>query len=447
MTRPVYTRVMRMLLALVVVSIPSLAVAGPKLTLDQVIAKAVANPRVQMAESDRDSAAARVDEADAARLPRLKLTAFATISPEIHCLDAACDMTSPTNFAFRFSGLFAGAQLDVTQPLYTFGKIDHARAAARAGLDAQNALADEAAGDAVSDAARAYWSLKLTRELGAMLDDGIEQIEGAQKHFAENKSVTIQDRQRVAVLLANAKAQRADAAQGEAQALAGLRAITNTASADVDDAELAAVEHPLPGSKDLAVERRPQRIAAKSGATAADELLAMEQAYYFPDIALVGSALISSAQGADDPPSVFANDPFNRVGAGLVLGMAWTLEPWNVKARADRARAEAHKMHAQAELADLGARYDADTALGEAAAAHDKVAATADGEKAARTWLASVLQNEAVGTAESRDLVDAYVAWFQLRAQWATAVVGWNVAVVRLARATGEFRAGPARLR
>ena len=55
----------------------------PKLTLDQVIAKAIANPRVQMANGDRDAAAARVDEADAARLPRLKATAFGTISPEI----------------------------------------------------------------------------------------------------------------------------------------------------------------------------------------------------------------------------------------------------------------------------------------------------------------------------------------------------------------------------
>jgi len=431
--------------------VPRLVAADPpaatKLTLDQVIAKAVANPRVQMSEGDRDAASARVDEADAARLPRVKVTAFTTISPEIHCDDPVCDKTSPTKFAFRFSGLFAGAEIDLTQPLYTFGKIEHARKAARAGLDAQMALADEAAGDAVSDGAKAYWSLKLTRELGGMLDDGIEQIEDAKKHFEENKGITIADRQRVAVLLAQAKAQRADAAQGEAQALAGLRAITGLTSADIDDVELAAVDKKLPGAHDLAIERRPQSVAAKSGATAADELAALEEANYFPDIALVGSALASGAQGVDLPPSVFANNPYNRYGAGLVLGLQWTLEPWNVKARADRARAEAHKMHAQSELADLGARYDADTALGEAAAAHDKVTATAEGEKAARTWLASVLQNEAIGTAESRDLVDAYVAWFQLRAQWATAVVGWNVAVVRLGRATGEFKAGPARPR
>ena len=43
---------------------------------------------------------------------------------------------------------------------------------------------------------------------------------------------------------------------------------------------------------------------------------------------------------------------------------------------------------------------------------------------------------------KSKDLADAYVAWFQIRAQWAQAVFQWNVAVVRLDRAAGEFHAG-----
>ncbi|HEX8114123.1 MAG TPA: hypothetical protein VF516_40610, partial [Kofleriaceae bacterium] len=64
----------------------SAAEAAPKLTLDQVIARALANPRAQAAESDTAGAEARVEEADAARLPRGKVTAFGTISPEIHCV-------------------------------------------------------------------------------------------------------------------------------------------------------------------------------------------------------------------------------------------------------------------------------------------------------------------------------------------------------------------------
>ncbi len=437
-------------LVLALALVPQLAFAeAPKLTLDQVIAKAVANPRVQMATSDRDAAAARVSEADAARLPRLKATAFGTISPEIECNDPACTSTRPKNFEWDFQGLFGGAQLDLTQPLFTFGKIAHARRAARAGLDAQNALADEAAGDAAADAAKAYWGLKLARELGYMLEDGIDEIGKAQANLDTREDVSIQDRQRVAVLLAEAKAQRADASQAEAQALAGLRAITATADADIDESELAPIDHTLATADQIAAlsAKRPQSMAAKSGATAADELAAFQAAHYFPDLALVGQAFIARAQGVTDAPSVFYNDPFNRAGAGVVLALQWQLEPWSVKAKTERARAEAHKARAQSQLAEIGARYDAATAASEATAAKAKVDATIEGEKAARAWLASVLQNEAVGTAEAKDLADAYIAWFQMKARWAQSVFQWNVAVVRLGRATGEFRAGPNRPR
>src|SRR5690606_18687466 len=116
-----------------------------------------------------------------------------------------------------------------------------------------------------------YWGLKLARELGYMLDDGIDEIMKAQARFDERTDVSVQDRQRVAVLLAEAKAQRADAASAEAQALAGLRALTGIPDVDIDDEELAPVAHTLP-SPDEAAEfaaKRPQNIAAKWGAIAA----------------------------------------------------------------------------------------------------------------------------------------------------------------------------------
>lgn len=432
---------------LVLSSLVSAAAAAPKLTLEQVIAKALASPRAQMAEGDRAAAAARVDEADSAWFPKAKLTAFVTASPEIRCVDKACETTTPQNFAFRFSGLFGSAQLDITQPLFTFGKITHAKGAARDGLDAQRALADEAAGDLAVDAARAYWGVKTARELGGMLDDGIDEIAKALADLEDRAGkgkgkpdASIQDRQRVAVLVAEAKVQRADALQAELEALSGLRALTGVPDADLDDAELAAIDRKIPSR--AASDHRPQAVAARTGAHAADELAEMAESQYFPDIAVVASGVIARAQGADDPPSVFANDPYNRTGAGAVLGLQWTIEPWTVAARVARARADARKAHAQSELAQLGARYDADNALADATAAHDKVDAASQGEKAARTWLASVLQAEAIGAAESRDLADAYIAWFQMRARWAQAVFQWNVAVVRLDRASGEFHAG-----
>jgi outer membrane protein TolC len=366
---------------------------------------------------------------------------FGTASPEIRCLDPQCTETDPTNFAFRYKGVWGGAFLDLTQPVYKFGA-SNGFAAARAGVDAQRHLADEAAGDLAVDAARAYWGVKLARELDYMLEDGIEEIGKAVERMEERTgkdAPTQQDRQRVAVLLAEAKMQRAEAAAGERQALAGLRALTGIADADVDEAPLAPLERALAANATGA--NRPQARAAHQGAIAADELVAFARGYYFPDLAVVGRAFYARAQGVDDPPSAFANDPYNRSGVEFALVLNWTLEPWSVHARVVRARAEARRAHALDELAASGAKYDAETVLGEAEGAKVKLDAAAEGEKAARAWVVSLLQADAVGTAEAKDLADAYIAWFRMRAQWVQSAYQWNVALARVGRANGEFRA------
>lgn len=435
-------RTLALALFALVLCTPAVIAAPRKLTLDETIAKALAGPRARMARGEAETAEAQLGEAKALRFPRIKGRLFGTASPDIDCLDAECTRTDPQNFAFRYEGLWGGADLELTQPVYTFGKANHGFAAAKAGVEAKRLLADEAAGDIAVDAARAYWGVKLARELRYMLEDGIEEIGKAIERMEArtgSDAPTPQERQRVAVLLAEAKIQRAEAAAAERQALAGLRALTGVRDADVDDAPLAPIDYELPAEASGA--GRPQARAAQQGAVAADELVEFQRRYYFPDIALAGRAFVARAQGVDDPPSVFAYDPYNRSGAELALVLNWTLEPWSVHARVVRAEAEARRAHALKDLAASGARYDAETVLGQAEAAKIKLDASAEGEQAGRAWVVSLLQADAVGAVEAKELADAYIAWFRMRASWAQSAFQWNVAVVRLGRANGAYRA------
>ena len=61
------------------------------------------------------------------------------------------------------------------------------------------------------------------------------------------------------------------------------------------------------------------------------------------------------------------------------------------------------------------------------------------GEKSARGWVASVLQADAVGTASSKDLADAYLAYFTLHSRVLQSAYEWNVALAALSRATGTL--------
>lgn len=443
-----------LLAALACVVTPAHAEEAPvALTLEELIARAHASSRARMARADTDIARARRAEAVAARLPRITATTFVAPSPDIDCLDPDCTRTDPEDFEIRLSGVAGGGTVQVTQPLFTFGKLSAIREAAQAGVQAQRALEDEVAGDLAVEAARAYWGLKLARELVTMLEDGIAEIEGARERLLERLAegsgeVTIQDRQRVETLLAEARVQLADARAAAATALAGVRAIAGDDRADLDDAPLAPVALALGDEAATVADARadrPQVRAAAAGARAAEHLVDYEASHYWPDLAVVGSVGITRAQGVDEAPSAVYTEPFNQTSGALALVLRWNLEPWTTRAKVARARAAARKADDLRELAETGATLDARTAWAEAEQAQARLAAASDGETAARAWLASVLQADAIGTAETRDLADAYIAWFQMQARLAMATFTWNVATVRLARATGEFTAAPGR--
>ena len=52
-----------------------------------------------------------------------------------------------------------------------------------------------------------------------------------------------------------------------------------------------------------------------------------------------------------------------------------------------------------------------------------------------------MLQASALGTVEAKDLADAMIGYFTVRARYLTAVYEWDVAIVRLMRATGAVAA------
>ena len=154
---------------------------------------------------------------------------------------------------------------------------------------------------------------------------------------------------------------------------------------------------------------------------------------------MVGGASIARAQGVDDPPSAFANDPFNATRAELALALRWNIEPAMQAARVDRTRAELTRGQELARAARVGVEFAVRDAYNRAEQAAARLEAARLGEKSARGWVASVLQADAVGTASSRDLADAYLAYFTLHSRVLQSAYEWNVALAALARATGEL--------
>jgi outer membrane protein TolC len=424
----------------------SAASAAPRrLTLTEAIALARANPAARAAVAAHRAALAQVDEARGARWPRIQLVSFLAPSPEIRCDDAACTRTTPVNVAPDVAGIFAGARLDILQPLYTFGKIDAAIAGTSEAAQMSEALADGVKGDMAVEATRAYYGVALARELGLMLDDGAEQIAKGKQTLSErlekgDPEVTVQDRLRIEAFETDVLVRRSESREKEATALEGLRALVGDREADLVEGSLAPLERDLGDVKaqwQRAQTGSPEMRAAGHGVAALGQRVQLEKARWLPDLALIAGVSVARAQGVDEPPSAFANDPFNATQAEIAAVLRWSVEPAAQAARVARARAEEERGNALRAGAQAASEFAVRDAYNRAVQAGARLTAARQGEKSARGWVTSVLQADSVGAASARDLADAYLAYFTLRGRVLQSIYEWNLAVTALERATG----------
>ncbi len=426
---------------------PALAEAAPlRLSLAEAIRRARENPLARAARQQEHAAAARAAEARGARWPRLTLNAFVAPSPEIECVNADCTRTSPDEIAPSIGGVFGGARLELAQPLYTFGKLDSAIAAAGYATNVQAALADGVTEDVALETARAYFGVRYAREIEAMLIDGAEQVRKAEETLSErlqkgDPEVTVPDRLRLSTFAAEIQVRLSQAREKGGIALAGLRGLVGDAEADTEQEPFEAVEIELTRVDShlaRARERRAEWRAARAGVQALGARTKLEQARFWPDLLGVGAVSFTRATSVDDPPSAFANDPFNAERAEVALLLRWTFDvaQW---ARVDGARAEQARGGALLEAAEAQAEFKVQEAYQQAREARARLEAARLGERSARGWVASVAQADAVGVVSARDFADAYLAYFTLRSRTLESVYEWNFAIAALGRATGTL--------
>jgi outer membrane protein TolC len=439
-------------LAVVTTLASGFAAAEPaRLSLRAAIELARKNPLVNAALARNRAAEARLDEARGARFPRLVVTSFIAPSPEIECEDSACTRTSPRDPLPNVRGLFGGARAELFQPIYTFGKIDAGIDASASAVRATGALAQGVQRDVSTDTARAYFGVQLSRELAAMLEEGQRQIERGRRLLAErleqgDPEVTIQDRLRLETFQAEIATRLSEAHESEATSLFALRALVGNPQADTESSPFAALSF-QPDRAETYTERarthRPELRAAKEGALALESVERLERARFMPDLLATAGVNWARAAGVDDPPSAFANDPFNTTTAHVALLLRWTLDPVSQAARLAAADAEVARARALVTAAGQAATFAVLQAHTRVVEAHKRLEAAVGGERSARGWVLSVLQADALGTASARDLADAYLAYFTLRGRVLQSTFDFNLAVVVLRGAIGEFPLPP----
>jgi len=423
----------------------------PALSLVELLRAATqASPLVSAARHDIEAADAERQAMRGHMLPTIGASMLAGPTPTAHG-DPTTTSTPVNDYGYVIDhlGPFFRAELSITQPLYTFGKVSLAEQALHELVDVRRAQATTAKWEVVTQVKSVYYGLLLVGDLVALTDEVQGYVDQAKTYLeqrlaSDGGDVTPIDRAKLATYEAELKTQRIDLVRRRAtlnDALRRLAGLAARGSISLAERELVPVHAPKLDEAAVlegAASTHSELGAAAAGVRALAARRDAVRARLWPDLFVAGRARYGVAPNRDRQTSPFAKDDFNFFDAGVAVGLRYDWPTGVTGAEIALADAQLAALEDKRQALAERVAHDVAAALDDWRAAGDKLEATKEGYKASRTWSVFARNGFELGTVSARDLIDALGAFVKVRFAFSTLTFEYNVAVARLSQTAGH---------
>ncbi len=362
--------------------------------------------------------------------------------------DARGDLLNPETSAEDFSelGPFTRLDLELLQPLYTFGRLSNLIKAASHGVAATEWKLKAKKNDLVSRVTTLYYGILVAQHSQKLLEEGettLNDVERKLNDRIRKGDATLTDRYRLGVARAELAQRRNELDETHHLAIATLKTtlglapeqslsikpvafnLTDFATPDLNKMEKTAMMH------------RPELKALESGVAAYQALWRSEKAAYLPQFFIGGGFRFAHAPDRTDIDNPFVRDDFNTLEGGAAIGFQLPLSFWQTGAKANQARAQLGVIEHQYLLAKDAVALEVTRGYEAYNRATSDVRAYQSMEKESRNWLNASLQGFSLGLAETKEVLEAYVSYMQARLKRLLAVMQYYRTKADLDRLVG----------
>ncbi|MCX8026570.1 MAG: TolC family protein [Thermodesulfovibrionales bacterium] len=387
------------------------------LTLQDCIKKALEiSPEVKESQYDVDVYKSKKMQADSHANPQIEIYAVAGPSPR-----AKQDQIIPLikdDVGLTINGVFAGIDIKLIQPLYSFGKLEHYQSAAQSGINAATSGVQAKKADIILRIKEIYNTILLAKDLKNLLselnDDIARSIKKAEKQIEDDapwadelniyKLKTVQ-----AEIIRNYN--EADKTLNIAKALLKAHLAIDTKD-DIDIAEQKlSVDARLPDLLDsylkLSLSTRPEYKQVDEGVKAKYHLLQAEKTSLYPQIFLGLLATFHRASNRDDIKNPYITDFFNETKGAAFLGMKWAIDFGITKGKIKEAEAEYNKMVEKKRFVEGAVPTQIQKAYYEIQEAYRNISETEKAVENSKKWLVIAIANFDMGIGDAKEIAEA----------------------------------------
>lgn len=413
-------------------------------TLSRCLQLAAANyPKIHEARAKLANKRAQRSQAHTQPFSEFTFTAGLTLAPtvqgtSVYSPDSDVPIKSDMGLAWQLG-------LEGLIPLWTFGKISNLWDAADAQVKVGQHEVTKEKNEVLLAVRRAYYGALLAHDAGLLVREAATRIDkylGPLKAKVDAGDGDEIDLIKLQIYREDMAVRESEATKQERIALAGLRFLTGvTGALELPDLPLKRVAHRLgPLAHYLAAARihRPEINMARAGIAARAAQTRLARARLFPDLGIGLSARYTNAPSVTDQRNPFVYDRGHEQSYGAALVLRYKFDFLPQSARLAQAEADLEEIRATERYALGGVGVEVEQAFREAADAELRLAAHGRAVALAKRWLVQVQQGIDVGTFEDKDIVDPAKEYAFKRFAQMTALFDYNVAVARLALATGS---------
>ncbi len=408
------------------------------------------SPLLELALASLELSRAKETQASRARfLPELNLrNTWGPVPRARGVFTDAGVLTSPDTMAgLRDLTWFTQVDLNLVQPLYTFGKIGSQLDAVRYQVEMTRADLESTRSDVVMQVRQLYWGVVLSTELAgisASVRDRVAEAEDRLQQLYDEGSASQNDLFKFRLFKYEVSSQSREVDTGRAKAISALRALIGlpddvpvrvaTESLEALDVTLDS----LPEYVREALGNRAELDQLEFGLAARRALVKAAEAEGRPTLFLAGQFSLNESPGRFDSRNPFVNNPTNFARPGLVLGVDWNL---NFRQTGDRARVErleVAKVEAQTRPLTLMVEQQVREAYLDVLRARADVADGRDALQASENLLRAELQTFDIGIGAVEDVISAFESNVSMAAEQFGNIATFNSKLAELSQRIGR---------
>jgi len=423
-----------------------------EVTLQTVLERALlVSPDLGMVRADQEFAEARSNLARSSRyFTDFTGTSAFSVSP---------GLTNPNNSPVQelyldpnvrndFSNLrpFTHAEVELVQPLYTWGQLGGSIEAAAYGVDVEKAGVRGKELEVALRAAELYYSVLLTNDLHRLIGragDVVQQAMNEINRLLEEGNPDVDEADRYQVLLTEQEFIHRSQEVTEKRQIAqvALRRQLQKSTYIIPAIEglrpLSFVPESMETYFAMALQQRPEIAQSQAGLAAHDALLRVARADYYPQIVIGVSASVSYTSNRQRQPNPFIRDSFRRSTARSGFGFQQKLNFSQTRARVAQAEAARKKVRYQMDGIREVILLEVERAYRDVLVAHTAMMAQDSSLAITKEWLRVEYINFDLELGNTENLIKAVQANLEVEARYYESVWRYNMVVLGLLRAVG----------